>query len=184
MSANEEKKDFMKKVTVLVDTREQVNKHITDAFEALGIMYTREKLDMGDYSFRVGDRDFSRACVIERKAGADELYGNLTADRARIEKEFESLSKNVRQCVLLIENISGWTHLKGTEIPESVAARQGRKVRNIGESVYATLQSWRCGNRFGFSVEFVPDTRSTARKILELFFWYWHNYRKQTAARR
>jgi hypothetical protein len=70
------------------------------------------------------------------------------------------------------------------EISASGAEKQGRKVRNIGATVYATLQSWRCGNRYSFDVEFIPDEAKTASKMLELFFWYWHNYKKQTAPRK
>lgn len=184
MAAKDEKKEFMKQVTILVDTREQVNRHITEVLDNLGIMWESQKLDLGDYSFRIGGRDFSRACVIERKADVDELYGNITSDRERIEKELDSLAKNVRQATLLLENCSGWEHLKGYMLPELTADRQGRKVRNIRETVYSTLQSWKCGNRYGFAVEFVPDPRRSAQKILEVFFWYWHNYRKQTSARR
>lgn len=184
MATKDEKKEFMKAVTIVVDTREQVNRHITEVFANLGIMFEVQKLDLGDYSFRVGDKDFSRACVIERKADVDELYGNIASDRDRIEKEFDSLSKNVRQVTLLLENCSGWEHLKGFELPETLADKQGRKVRNIGATVYTTLQAWRCGNRYSFGVEFVPDPRRSAQKILEVFYWYWHNYRKLTAPRR
>lgn len=184
MAANDEKKEFMKQVTILVDTREQVNSHITEVFSNLGIMWETQKLDLGDYSFRIGDKEFSRACVIERKADVDELYGNITSDRERIEKELDGLSKNARQVTLMLENCSGWEHLRGFELPELTADRQGRKVRNIGATVYNTLQAWRCGNRYGFGVEFVADSRKSAQKILEVFFWYWHNYRKQTSARR
>lgn len=183
MSANE-KKEFMKKVTVLIDTREQKNQHITDVLGSLGIMWTAQKLDFGDYSFTADGRDFSHSCVIERKADIDEVYGNITADRERIEKELDTISRNARQCTFLLENCSGWEHLKGYEIPEAQAEKQGRKVRNIGASVYSALQAWKCGNRYSFSVEFVPDHNRSALKILEVFFWYYHNYKKQTAPRK
>ena len=107
MSSENEKKDFMKKVTILIDTREQKNSHIITIFDNLGIMHESRKLDYGDYSFAVEGRDFSRSCVIERKANIDELYGNLTHDRERIEKEFDTISKNANQCTLLLENCSG-----------------------------------------------------------------------------
>lgn len=184
MSSADEKKEFMKKVTILIDTREQKNGHITQALSALGIMHKSQKLDFGDYSFSVDGKDFSRSCVIERKADVDEVYGNVTADRERIEKELDTISRNATQCVFMLENCTGWTHLKGFELSEQQAAKQGRKVKNIGATVYSTLQSWKCGNRYGFSVEFVPDVNHSALKILEVFFWYYHNYKKQTAPRK
>lgn len=184
MSSKDEKKDFLKKVTILIDTREQKNKHITDTLSQLGIMFESRKLDFGDYSFIIEGRDFSRSCVVERKAKIDELYGNFTTDRERIEKELDTISRNAVQCTLMLEGCKDWEHLKAFEISASGAEKQGRKVRNIGATVYATLQSWRCGNRYSFDVEFIPDEAKTASKMLELFFWYWHNYRKQTAPRK
>ena len=179
-----EKKDFMKAVKILIDTREQKNQHIVEVLDNLGIMHQSQKLDYGDYSFTVGDKDFSHSCVIERKADIDELYGNVTSDRERIEKELDTIFRNAQQCTLLLEDCSGWEHLKGYEIPENVAEKQGRKVRNIGATVYASLQAWKCGNRYGFTVEFAPVPAKSALKILEVFYWYYHNYKKQTAPRK
>lgn len=184
MSSEDEKKEFMKRVTVLVDSREQKNEHITFVLKQLGVMLEVRKLDYGDYSFAVEGRDFSHSCVIERKAKIDELYGNFTHDRERIEKEFDTMSRNTVQCTLLLEGCKGWEHLKEFGISADGAARQRRKVRNIGATVYSTLQAWRCGNRYSFDVEFIPDEKKTALKMLELFFWFWYNFRKQTAPRR
>lgn len=184
MSSKDEKKEFMKKVTILIDTREQKNSHITEVLSNLGIMFKTQKLDYGDYSFTVDGKDFSRSCVIERKANINEVYGNVTSDRERIEKELDTISRNAQQCTFLLENCSGWENLKGFEIPELTADKEGRKVRNIGATVYNTLQSWKCGNRYNFNVEFMPVLSKSALKILELFFWYYRNYKKQTAPRK
>lgn len=184
MNSAEEKKIFMKKATVLIDTREQKNEHITEVLTNLGIMYEKRKLDYGDYSFMIDGKDFSHSCVIERKANVDELYGNITTDRERIEKEFDTISKNANQCTLLIENCSGWEHLKGYELPELKADKQGRKVRNIGATVYGTIQAWQCGNRYNFEVLFSPDKMRSPLKMIEKFFYYYHNYKKQTAPRK
>lgn len=182
--SKDEKKEFMKKVTVLIDTREQRNEHITAVLSQFGIMVENRKLDYGDYSFTAEGKDFSHSCVIERKAKIDELYGNFTTDRDRIEKELDTISRNAVQCTLLLEGCKSWEHLKEFEISAVGAENQGRKVRNIGETVYSTLQSWRCGNRYSFDVEFVWERKNSALKILELFYWFWHNYKKQTAPRK
>lgn len=182
--SKDEKKEFMKNVTILIDTREQKNEHITAVLSQLGIMIESRKLDYGDYSFLAGGKDFSHSCIIERKAKIDELYGNITADRERIEKELDTISRNAVQCTLLLEGCKGWEHLKEFRISADGAEKQGRKVRNIGETVYSTLQSWRCGNRYDFAVEFMPDESKSALKMLELFYWFWHNYRAQTAPRK
>ena len=184
MSNQSDKASFMKAVTILVDTREQVNEHITQAFQQMGVMIENKKLDYGDYSFMVGDKDFSRSCVIERKADIDELYGNVTADRERIEKELDTISRNAVQCVLLLENCGGWAYLKNFALTDEQMQKQGRKVKNIGATVYAALQSWRCGNRYDFQVEFIPTRNLTAAKILEIFYYYYHNYKRIVAPRK
>lgn len=183
MNSIDQKKDFMKRVNVLIDTREQKNAHITVALDKLGIRHESHKLDFGDYSFSIDSKDFSCSCVIERKATIDEVYGNVTTDRERIEKELETISKNANQCTFLIENCDNWNSLKGYEIPTVKADKQGRKVKNIGATVYSTLQAWKCQNRYGFEVEFISDNAMSAAKILEIFFWYWHNYKKQISRR-
>lgn len=184
MSNLNEKKDFMKKVTVLIDTREQKNAHITDFLSKMGIMYESRKLDYGDYSFTIDGKDFSRSSVIERKANVDEIYGNISADRERIEKELDTISKNANQCVFLIENCAGWEQMKAFDLTENEMKNNERKVKNIGATVYGTLQSWQCGNRYKFRIEFVQDSAKTAAKILEIFYWYHHNYKKLTAPRK
>lgn len=181
--SSDEKREFLKKITVLVDTREQKNEHIISVLKQLGIMFENRKLDYGDYSFIVEGKDFSHSCVVERKAKIDELYGNVTTDRERIEKELDTISRNAVQCTLMLEGCKGWEHLKAFEISSAGAEKQGRKVRNIGETVYSTLQAWRCGNRYSFDVEFVERDKDSAAKMLERFYWFWHNYKKQTAPR-
>lgn len=184
MSSKNEKQEFMKSVTILVDTREQVNEHILSAFRSYGVMFEERKLDYGDYSFLVGDKDFSKSCIIERKANVDELYNNVTTDRERIEKELDTISRNARQCTLLVENCAGWTSLKMFSLTQEQMEQQHRKVQNIGATVYAALQAWKCGNRYNFSVEFVHNPDATANKMLECFYYFYHNYRRQTAPRK
>lgn len=184
MSTNSEKKSFLRKVTILTDTREQKNEHILRELDRLGVMHERRKLDYGDYSFLVDGNDFSRSCIIERKANVNEVYGNVSADRERIEKELDTISRNARQCIFLLENCRDWAELKAYSLTDAQMAHSTRKVQNIGATCYGTLQAWRCGNRYNFTVEFVPDKKDSARKMLELFFWYYHNYKRQTAARR
>lgn len=179
-----DKKTFLKNVTILIDTREQKISHITKALDDLEVKYERRKLDYGDYSFIVGGKDFSGSCVIERKADIDEVYGNIMSDRARIEKELDCISRNAAQCIFLIENCGGWAYLKNFSLPDEQVKRQGRKIKGIGAFVYHTLQSWRCGNRYNFQVEFIPTKNLTAAKILELFYYYYHNYKRSIAPRK
>lgn len=183
MSSISEKKDFMKKVNIIIDTREQKNTHIVTVLDEMGIMHESKKLDYGDYSFQIDGKDFCGICVVERKANVNEIYGNVSSDRERIEKELDTASKNANQLTFLIENVQDWNALKSFSLPEKDMDK-GRKVKNIGETCYSTLQAWKCGNRYDFNVEFVPDITKTAVKIVEIFYWYYHNYKKLTAPRK
>lgn len=182
MSSVSEKKNFMKKVNIIIDTREQKNSHIVTALDEMGVMHEPKKLDYGDYSFTIDGRDFSGVCVVERKANLNEVYSNVSSDRERIEKELDTASKNANQLTFLIENVPSWDKLKALTLSDK-EMQNGRKVKNIGATCYNTLQAWKCGNRYNFTVEFVPDTIDTAKKILEIFYWYYHNYKKFTASR-
>ncbi len=178
------KKEFIKKVNIIIDTREQKNNHIITELDRFGVMHESKKLDYGDYSFQIDGKDFSNICVIERKANVNEVYGNISFDRERIEKELDTASKNANQLTFLIENVSDWEALKKFSLTDTEMKNNNRKVKNIGETCYSTLQAWRCGNRYNFTVEFVPDITKTAAKILEIFYWYFHNYKKLTAVRK
>lgn len=180
-----DKKEFMKSVTVIYDTREQKNEHILTALSGMGVMTEAHKLDFGDYSFRTGDRDFSMSCVIERKANVDEIYGNIMGDRERIEKEFYSAAQLSKQFTLVIENVESWEALRSYEVPDWQMKREPqRKVKAIGSHVYSTLKSWQTGNRYRFGVEFVEDNKQTAAKMLEIFYYYWRSYKEMTGARK
>lgn len=180
-----DKKTFMKSVTVVYDTREQKNKHIIDALADLGIMVEGRKLDFGDYSFEADGRDFSMSCVIERKANVDELYGNIIHDRERLEKELYAASLLGKEFTLIIENVSSWEALRTYEVPEwKMKQNPERKVKSIGAPVHATLKAWCTRNRYNFNVEFVEDNTKTAAKMLEIFYYYWRNYKELISARR
>lgn len=73
----------MKKVTILIDTREQKNEHITGVLKALGVMVESRKLDYGDYSFTAEGKDFSHSCVIERNYNGGK-YGKKTQAKHRL----------------------------------------------------------------------------------------------------
>ena len=71
------KQTFLHNITILHDTREQESRHILEVLDCLKIKHEEKKLDYGDYSFSIDERDFSLSCLVERKANADELYNNI-----------------------------------------------------------------------------------------------------------
>lgn len=94
-----QKQKILKSIIFLVDTREKANSHITkDYFDKHKIPYKDDKkLPYGDYSFMIPkneelgimtDITFENEIAIERKGSLDELAGNFTKGRDRIEKEF------------------------------------------------------------------------------------------------
>lgn len=105
--SDKEIKEILKGAVVVVDTREQKCGHIIDYFKAKKINYVCEKLDFGDYTLKVHLPHVGRSiylqdkCVIERKANLNELSGNFTQSRERIESEFLRARGSM---YLLIEN--------------------------------------------------------------------------------
>ena len=102
--------ELIKSMVVLVDTREKANDHIIKTFEKNGVAYKIRKLDYGDYSVMLPKNEkldiprdlmFTRKITIERKGSLEEISGNLTNDRDRLEKE---LALAPKQKVILIEN--------------------------------------------------------------------------------
>lgn len=179
-----DKKTFLKHVTILHDSAEQENSHILGELERLNIKTQKVSLVYGDYSFIMQGIDFSLSCVIERKSNPDELYNNLTQDRERLEREFICGNALSNQFTLLIENCTSMKNLKAYKVPDWQMKQFNRKVQNIGELCYQTIQSWQCGNRYKFNTIFVKENKDTALKIIECFYYYWRNFKLLTANRK
>ena len=179
-----DKKTFLKGVTVLCDTAEKENSHIIKAFDSMKIKHRPYNMLFGDYSFVIEERDFSMLCAIERKANVEELYGNFTHDRERIEKEFNLASKVSNDFVLLVEGCSGMNQMETYLVPDYAMTRDGRKVQEIGKECYATIQSWKSGNKYKFDTLFVKDKTITAVKMIEHFYYWWRNFKILSANRK
>ena len=103
---DQEIKEILKTVKIVIDTREQKNNHILTYFDSKKISYTSKKLDFGDYTceFTYKGQVFSleKYFAIERKASLDELANNFTAKRTQFENEF--LRAKGTKIILMIEN--------------------------------------------------------------------------------
>lgn len=176
-----EKEKFCKDITVIVDSREQQNRHITDVFQKSGIKYEISKLDFGDYSFRCADRDFSLSCIVERKANVNELWTNITSDRERFEKEIKGLSLLTGSAVLILENCTSREWLESYKVPDWQMKNYNRKVQDIGKIIDSTLRAWESSNRYRLQVHCVSGTDSTAKEILNIFYYYYRNFKENTA---
>lgn len=181
---------FARNLTVFCDTREKEAAHIYAGLDALGVRRETRKLDLGDYSFCVGDADFRLSCVVERKASVDELYGNImqVADRSgnnRLMRELSSCSRQINQLVFLIEQVGSLDELRDYVLPEyKMQMSPQRVVCDIGRTCYNALCAWQLSNRYRFIPVFIRDTNDTAREMVKIFYSYWTNYRRDIAVRR
>jgi ERCC4-type nuclease len=166
-----ELKTLLKSLTVIVDTREQENSHITNYFEKQNIPYKSRKLDFGDYTFMlpanlelgiVRDIYFTGNIAIERKGSLEELSGNLTNDRARFEAELIRGSR--AKLYLMIED-------------SSYADIVGHKYRTQYEpkAFLAALKTYEM--RYGLGVNFVTATCG-GNFIYHTFYYYLREYLK------
>lgn len=114
---DKEIKSILNSIVVLIDTREQSNNHIIKWLEDKKINYKNIKLDYGDYSFYIPEnkelnieRDiyFTNDICIERKNSTDEIIGNFSQDRNRIEDEF---LRHKGKMILLIEDINFYANI-------------------------------------------------------------------------
>lgn len=181
---------FVKSLLILTDTRERENSHILDALDTMGVRHETRKRDIGDYGFCVGDKDFSAAFAIERKSGLDELYTNIMekpprGEMNRLEKELCAAKQTLVQLYMIVEGIASWDELKAYTVPAwQMKASPQRQIAEIGKPCYNRLRAWQAANRYGLSVEFVPDKTKTAERIVELCYYYYHNYKALIAPRR
>lgn len=168
-----ELEELIKSMIILVDTREHdgKNEHILQYFDKAGIAYKKKKLDYGDYSFMVKantdlsierDLDFSKKIIVERKSGLTELSGNLTQDKARIERE---LALAPHEKVIIIEN---------NTYADMVAGRYDTKYNN--KAFWASYHSlW---HKYNVPIIFMPDPSYTGFFIRGYFQYWFKNYLK------
>lgn len=164
-------KSLIKSMVILIDTREHEgkNEHIINYFEKAGINYKKKKLDYGDYSFMISkneelfiptDLDFSSKIIIERKASLDEISGNLTTNRDRLEKE---LALAPSKKVLIIESGTYQDMVNGNY-----------RTQYNNKSFWASYHSlW---HKYNIPIIFMPDKSYTGFFIRGYFEYYLKNY--------
>jgi ERCC4-type nuclease len=101
-------------LTIIVDTREKLNDHVTDYFKAKKIPHAIRTMKTGDYSSFIPKneelgitRDIYLESCLERKRNVDEIIGNLSKDkRTTFENELIRASKH--PFVLIVEDEQGY----------------------------------------------------------------------------
>lgn len=110
---DKEIKKILSDLVIVVDTREKVgkNNHILEYLEKNGIKYVREKLDVGDYSYKFQNYpQYSGMVAIERKQSLDEIVGNFIQHRDRFDREFERAKQSNVTMNLVLESTT-WTKI-------------------------------------------------------------------------
>lgn len=103
-------------MVVLIDTREKSISHIIAYFNTMGIKYSFEKLESGDYTYelpRHHNLQLDRRVLVERKNSLDEIIGNFTTNRERFIREFERIDDNQTMNIVL-ENATWRKIMNGT----------------------------------------------------------------------
>lgn len=107
---DDEIKILLKSMVVVVDSREQENKHILAYLNKKKIPYISQKLGHADYTCMIPknealgimrDTYFNNIVSIERKGSVEELSGNLTQGRERFKDE---MIRHKGRMYLLVED--------------------------------------------------------------------------------
>ena len=133
--------DLLKGLTIICDSREQVNEHVVGYLESKKIPCTTRKLETGDYSAMINDMTLERDVVVERKANIDEIAGNFTVNRQRFEDEFLRAKAEGIKVFLIIENCT-WGDI----------FLHNHRSKLLPKSLIASLLSWQV--RFNITLIF------------------------------
>lgn len=152
-------------MTILIDTREQKCDHIMDYFDKSKIAYKKKALPYGDYSFYIPQNDklaiprdliFYNDIIVERKGSLEELSGNFTKERDRLEKE---LALAPKEKVMIVENSTYADMVKGNY-----------NTQYNNKSFWASIHSlW---HKYDIPVIFMPDKECTGFFIRGYFTYY------------
>lgn len=115
MFTDKEISNILDDITIIIDTREKKNDHITDIFDEMKVHYRPEKMDSGDYTFELPnypELGLDGSIVVERKNSLDEISQNFTKHRDRFQREFQRFEDE--SVHILIENATWKKLLKGS----------------------------------------------------------------------
>lgn len=156
--SEKELKDKLKGLTVVCDSREQVNVHVTAWLDKNGISHQSRALETGDYTAMLGGYTFEDEVVIERKANLDEIAGNFTTGRERFEREMIRAKANGIKVFLIVENAS-WSDILLHNYRSELKPK----------SFFATLLSWQA--RFNLTIVFCKPSETGQILYGTLYYW-------------
>ena len=161
--------EIINSMVILIDTREKNTNHITQYLDKAKIKYEKKALAYGDYSFYIPKNEelsiprdlwFEKKVIVERKGSLEELSGNLTTERDRLEKE---LSLAPKTKVMIIENATYADMVNGNY-----------NTQDNNKSYWASLHSF--WHKYNIPIMFMPDNSYTGFFIRGYFSYYLKNY--------
>lgn len=156
--SEKELKDKLNSLTVVCDSREQVNGHVTAWLDKNNISHQSRALETGDYTAMLDGYTFEDEVVIERKASLDEIAGNFTTGRERFEREMIRAKANGIKVFLIVENAS-WSDILLHNYRSELKPK----------SFFATLLSWQA--RFNLTVIFCKPSETAQILYYTLYYW-------------
>lgn len=152
-------------LTVIVDSREQVNFHLISWFDSQGIQHVTRALETGDYSAMLDGETFEDEVVIERKANIDEIAGNFTQGRERFEREMIRAKANGIKVFLIIENAS-WHDILLHNYHSQLKP----------QSLIASLLSWQV--KYNITIMFCRQDETAQLLYATLYYWAWNRLKR------
>ncbi|WP_102347278.1 ERCC4 domain-containing protein [Bacillus sp. Marseille-P3661] len=169
MYTDAEIKEALNSMTILIDTREQQNEHITKYFDTKGIRYKTRKLDTGDYMAVIPPNEklgiikpIQFQAAIERKNSIDELAQSIK-ERNRFENELIRAQK--LHFTMIVEDPNGYENiLKGNY-----------RSQYKPQALLGSLKTFE--SRYHFSTVFLLD-RTVGNYIYHHFYYLARNQLK------
>lgn len=163
---------ILKTMTIIVDTRENVNGHILDYLRSKEVPLKIQGLKTGDYTAMIPKneefgihRDLYLKGCLERKAHVDEITGNLQKD-TRTAFENELIRASGKPFVLVVEDKDGY---------EKILKGQYRS-RYDPKALLGTLKTFEA--RYNFSIVFL-DKLYSGNYIYHHFYYQMREYLKR-----
>jgi hypothetical protein len=148
---------ILNNMTIVCDTREKENWHITGAINQLGGRWSIETLKTADYAYRIGG-ELCTDLLIERKNSLDELAANVTGGRERFERELQRAADTQARLILLVER-GDYDGL----------FEKNYRVKVSDKAFQATLFTYQ--ERYGLETVFIAP-QHTGRYIYNRFFYH------------
>lgn len=141
---------------IIIDSREKNFKHIADYFDKVGVHYTIEKLETGDYF-----NPEQPSVLVDRKSGLEEVNGNLSKGKskhARFVRECQRAFKAHDRLVILIEEHAYKSVEDIKDWQSKYSIHNGRWLAN---------EMFRLTMAYGIEWKFCSK-RESGKKILEI----------------